>query len=100
MVFFFSLALSVFGLFTFGKEKFDEFICPFSLEADNTALELLIANGLGKRPLGFITHSLGGLLTKQILRSCAESSQPDRQALLKQTKLVAFATKSLTVPRV
>jgi pimeloyl-ACP methyl ester carboxylesterase len=47
--------------------------------------------GIGKRPLVFVTHSMGGLLVKQLLRSANErSSQKSWKAILKNTRGVCF----------
>jgi hypothetical protein len=54
------------------------------------ALECLTSNNIGKRPVAFITHSLGGILAKQILRTANEASDVDWKALATQTRLVAF----------
>ena len=59
-------------------------------ECANAALDLLAAEGVGQRPLGFVAHSLGGLLTKQILRASDESQDPAWKAISQQSKLVAF----------
>lgn len=59
-------------------------------ECANVALELLASHGVGRRPLGFIAHSLGGLLTKQILRGSDESQDPAWKAISQHTRLVAF----------
>lgn len=59
-------------------------------ERAENALEALASNQIGNRPLALITHSLGGLLAKQILRSANESSDAGWQSIPNQTKLVAF----------
>lgn len=48
-------------------------------------------NEVGQRPLVFMTHSLGGLIVKKMLRD-AESTRenPDNQAIIDQTKGVVF----------
>jgi pimeloyl-ACP methyl ester carboxylesterase len=35
-------------------------------------LDILCSNGIGRRPIVFVAHSLGGLLAKQIIRSASE----------------------------
>jgi pimeloyl-ACP methyl ester carboxylesterase len=47
---------------------------PIAQRAINL-LELLNANGLGRRPLVFITHSMGGLMAKQMLRHARTESK-------------------------
>lgn len=59
-------------------------------ERAENALESLVTHQIGKRPLGFITHSLGGLLAKQILRTANETNDDDWKAVVTSTKLVAF----------
>jgi hypothetical protein len=59
-------------------------------ERAENALEHLATYHIGKRPLLFITHSLGGLLAKQILRTSNEASDSDWKALISNTKMVAF----------
>jgi hypothetical protein len=59
-------------------------------ERAKNALEYLVSNNIGQRPVAFITHSLGGILTKQILRTANEAADGDWKKLLVQTKLVAF----------
>lgn len=53
-------------------------------------LELLSAHGLGQRPLIFIAHSLGGILSKILLRQSRESSDEGWRSISEQTTLVVF----------
>lgn len=57
--------------------------------ADNV-LEQFAGKGLGKRPLVFVTHSLGGILAKMILRASADADDEDWAAVSTATKLVIF----------
>lgn len=57
--------------------------------ADNI-LEQFAGKGIGQRPVVFITHSLGGILTKMILRASADADDEDWEAVSKATKLVVF----------
>lgn len=57
--------------------------------ADNI-LEQFAGKGIGQRPLVFITHSLGGILTKMILRASVLADDEDWEAVSAATKLVVF----------
>lgn len=57
--------------------------------ADNI-LEQFAGKGIGLRPVVFITHSLGGILTKMILRASADADDEDWEAVSTSTKLVVF----------
>jgi hypothetical protein len=53
------------------------------------ALDYLISLGLGRLPLLFVAHSLGGLLVKQILRASADLA-PRYQKISEMTRGVVF----------
>jgi pimeloyl-ACP methyl ester carboxylesterase len=53
-------------------------------------LATLDADGLGSRPLFFITHSLGGLVVKQMLRNAIDSGNPQWQNIAEKTKGIVF----------
>jgi protein SERAC1 len=54
-------------------------------------LELLHVNDIGtNRPIVFVTHSLGGLLVKQMLRKVTDSNGPECKALMKHAKGIVF----------
>lgn len=53
-------------------------------------LEYLVSKGIGKRPIIFIAHSLGGLLVKYVLKVSCESAKPDHQRLAHRTCGVIF----------
>lgn len=57
--------------------------------ADNV-LEQFAGKGIGKHPLVFVTHSLGGVLAKMILRASSDADDEDWAAVSKATKLVVF----------
>ena len=60
------------------------------LQNIESIVQQLIKAGIGKRPLILVGHSMGGILAKQILVSCSQSSNSDYQDILKQTKGVVF----------
>ena len=63
---------------------------PMSDRVSNVILHLE-TQGLGKRPLVFVTHSMGGLLVKQLLRTANEKSTKEPwKAVLKNTRGVCF----------
>jgi pimeloyl-ACP methyl ester carboxylesterase len=62
---------------------------PLSDRATN-ALALLETEGLGERPIGFVTHSMGGLLTKQLLRHGRDFGDPNWKRIADATRGVVF----------
>ncbi|MFT6658994.1 ABC-three component system protein [Maritalea sp.] len=52
--------------------------------------DLLRADKLGIRPLIFVTHSLGGIIAKAVLRICESSSEKSLEALFSNCKGVVF----------
>jgi hypothetical protein len=80
-------------------------------ERANNMLEAMAARGLGERPLAFVTHSLGGILVKEMLRVSSECADDGWKQISKSTRLVAFiatphtgaslaATVKFIVPRI
>jgi hypothetical protein len=61
---------------------------PLSDRAINV-LATLDSAGIGSRPLCFITHSMGGLLVKQLLRHAIEFAQ-EYESIARQTRGVVF----------
>ena len=59
-------------------------------ERAGNVLERFAGNGLGERPIVFIAHSLGGILTKMILRKSCEAEDDDWRRISDVTRLVVF----------
>ena len=59
-------------------------------ERANNMLEQLASFGIGDRPIAIVTHSLGGVLAKAILRASSECTDPGWKRIVENTRLVAF----------
>jgi len=57
--------------------------------ADEVLGDLALDN-IGEHPILFVCHSLGGLLTKQILRNAELSKNEEKRAIFQNTRLVLF----------
>jgi hypothetical protein len=59
-------------------------------QTSDILLNLLQSAGVGNRPLVFITHSLGGLLLKLLLRDAEILNRPEHQKISRATRSVFF----------
>jgi hypothetical protein len=60
------------------------------VERAQNVLAVLLGMGIGKRPIVFICHSLGGLVIKQMLRKTQDENIEAWHQLAKQIKAVVF----------
>ncbi len=81
------------GVWTLGyaadASKWKEETMPLA-DRGNQVLDLLCNEGLGRRPIAFITHSMGGIVVKQILRNADSFGVTCFDEILTQTRGIAF----------
>src|SRR5271156_4078957 len=59
-------------------------------ERANNILEQLASKGIGDRPIAIVTHSLGGIIAKEILRTSNECSDRGWRRIAENTRLTVF----------
>ena len=59
-------------------------------ERARSIVECFVGFGIGKRPIAFVAHSLGGILVKLVLRKSCEAGDEDWRYVSEATKLVIF----------
>lgn len=67
-------------------------------ELAKLATEFLCGNGVGERPVVFVAHSLGGIITKLLLNHCHGSSDEQAAALAARTLRVMFLATPHSAP--
>ena len=67
-------------------------------ELAKLATEILCGKGVCKRPIIFVTHSLGGIITKLLLNHCHGSSDEQAAALAARTLRVMFLATPHSAP--
>jgi hypothetical protein len=81
------------GLWTLGYaasgSKWKEESMPLA-DRGTQVLDLLSNEGLGERPLAFITHSMGGIVAKQLLRNAESFGVPRFEMIAASTCGIAF----------
>ncbi|MEL6437942.1 MAG: effector-associated domain EAD1-containing protein [Cyanobacteria bacterium J06621_8] len=60
------------------------------IDRATNSLDLLEINSIGKRPTFFVTHSMGGLLVKQMLRNAHDSGNDAWLQILKNTQGIVY----------
>ncbi|MBY7740156.1 hypothetical protein [Paenibacillus polymyxa] len=75
----------------FSKNKRDSGYAMALPDRAQQILDLMVQHDLGKKPLMFVCHSLGGLLTKQILRKSSDAADDSSERLVfENTRAVLF----------
>lgn len=59
-------------------------------ERANNMLEQLASRGIGNRSIAIVTHSLGGILAKEMLRTSSECSDSGWRRIAENTRLTVF----------
>ena len=59
-------------------------------ERASNILERFSGMGIGTRPIAFVTHSLGGILVKMVLRKSSDAADTDWHRISDATRLVVF----------